>query len=200
MDKVDSTRDMPLVKGVVLIGFADIIKEKPGGEALFNEILSALPAESAKVMKGKIISIAEYPYQVFPDCIKAAVRCEGDNDPEYAKVIGRERATAVIRPFLQGSGNKAGINDLFLVGDLIWKSHHINSGYIKIEDSSPQNAVVRIYDFPKMDPAHCKYMEGYLAQALKEVGAEWIEEIHEVKCCSKGDECHEFKGKYKPPE
>jgi hypothetical protein len=196
MDEMDQ-KDVPLVKGVVLIGFIDSVKGLPQGEALLKEIISALPEQSAKVVGGMIVAIAEYPYKVFVDCLKAAVEVSGKGDLEKAKDFGKYRSSMVIRAFLKNSGNRLSIHDLMLVGDLLWKSHHINSGYLKLEDSSPENSILRIYEFPQMDPVHCKYMEGYLGQAMEEVGAVWIEELREVKCCSRGDNYHEFRGTWK---
>ena len=81
--------------------------------------------------------------------------------------------------------------------NLIWKSYYINAGHMESYATLPGHLLIRIHDFPTMDPAHCRLMEGWITQAIVETGGSVIEEVHEVKCSSKGDPYHEFVGRWK---
>lgn len=88
--------------------------------------------------------------------------------------------------------------DLLRAGDIMWSSYHLNSGHIKFDDVSQDRLVIGIYDFPQMDPAHCRLMRSYFNQAMIEAGVVWTEELRETLCMSKGGPYHEFVGRWKP--
>jgi predicted hydrocarbon binding protein len=187
----------PLVKGASLIGFFKYVKDWNDGENLIEKVLDALPSESADICRQKVIAVADYPYSLFADLIRAIDRVIGSGDLSVCEELGRYAAARDIKAFLDTFKSEVGPKDLMRAADIMWKSYHINSGAIETDDTSPENFVIRICDFPKMDNAHCRLMAGYFGQAMISVGGSWTEDIREVKCSSRGDPYHEFQGKWK---
>lgn len=185
----------PLVKGASLLGFLKYIKTRSQGEQDLEKVLSALPSASEKIFRRKVIAVADYPYQAFVDLIRAADSALGSGDLSLCRELGAYAASRDVQALLKVVKREPRPQDLVAATDLLWKSYHMNSGEMKVEDSSPGHMVIAIRDFPEMDPAHCRLMEGYFSRAIKEIGAEWVEEIKEVKCTSRGDSCHEFAGR-----
>jgi len=193
----DNQSKEPMVKGASLIGFFKYVKDSKDGAALMEKVLDALPPESAQVCRQKVIAVADYPYSLFVDLIRAIDKVTGVGNLSVCVALGRYAAARDIQAFMETFKSEVKPEDLSRAADIMWKSYHINSGTIEAKDTSPENFAIRICDFPQMDPAHCRLMEGYLSQAMIEVGGSWIEDVHEVKCCSNGDPYHEFQGKWK---
>jgi hypothetical protein len=187
----------PLVKGAALLGFIKHIKSQSMGKEMLEKVIAALPEESREVCKRRVVAVAEYPYSVFYSFIRTADQTLGRGDFAYCKELGRATATRDIQGLGQLFQRKAKTEDLFRAGDVYWKSYHINSGYWKVEDLNPDKTVVRIYEFPTMDTAHCRLMEGWMTQALTETGVQVFGEIKEFQCMSKGAPYHEFAGSWK---
>jgi len=188
---------VPLVKGTALIGFFKFVKTRPRGEAAAEEILRALPEEAGRVCRKKVIAVGDYSYSIFVAYIRAMDRVLGQGDLALCRQLGEFVANLNIQFATQMSKKRPLPEDLFRVGDVFWKNYHLNSGYLKAEDSSPDHTVLRIYDFPQMDPAHCRLMEGWFFRAIVETGGVWSEAIHEARCASRGDPYHEFIGRWK---
>jgi len=191
--------DGPRITGAALLGFLKYVPSQPRGDALMEKVIAALPPESAEACKRKVIAVAAYPYSVFVDFIKTADLVMGTGDFKVCYELGKYAASRDAQAFINASKGEVKTEDLFRAAPLLWRSYHLNSGSMKVEDMSQENLVICILDFPAMDPAHCRLMEGYFAQALKETGVEWTNEIRERNCMSKGGELHEFVGRWTSP-
>lgn len=188
----------PLVKGASLLGFFKYVKSAAGGERRLEKVLAALPPETAAQCRRKVIAVAEYPYQMFVDLIRTIDRVLGRGDLEVCRRLGEFAAGKDVQAFfLPGGWKEVKPLDVFRSAGLLWKSYHINSGEMKILEPEPGLAVIRIENFPGMDVAHCRLLEGYFSQGLKEMGGVWVQELREVKCSSRGDAVHEFTGRWR---
>jgi hypothetical protein len=56
----------------------------------------------------------------------------------------------------------------------------------------PNDTTLRIYDFPEMDPAHCRLMEGWMVSTMRSIGFYVNDDAFEQKCMSTGGPYHEF--------
>ncbi len=193
MSSADSSA--PFVKGASLLGFLKYIKELPQAEQLNEKIIALLSPQAAKLIERKVIAVADYPYAVFVEIIRTIDKVMGNGDLSVCLALGEYAASRDVKAYLSTFKREIKPEELFGAIDLIWRSYHINSGQLKVEDTSPDNTIIRIYDFPLMDSAHCKLMEGYFIQGIKQMGWTLIEGI-ETKCTSKGDPYHEFMGRW----
>jgi len=188
-----------IVKGVAFLGILKFIKTQPGGEALMTKVIASLSPESKKVCQRKVIAVVDYPYPVFIAFLRTVDKVVGQGDLFLCRKLGVFAAIRDIESVYNIYKKRAGPADLFRDGPILWKSYYQNAGQFQTVDASPARTVMRILDFPHMDRAHCRLMEGWLSQALIEAGAVWLDEAHEVRCVSKGDPYHEFIGRWKPP-
>ncbi len=190
--------DGPAVKGASLVGFLEFIRHKPYGPQNLESVKAALGNEASLVFARRVISVADYPYAVFVDLIRAIDKVMGRGDFKVCKELGRFAGDSDVKLFRSLFNRDASVDDVQASGELMWRSYHLNSGELKVVDKARENTVIRILDFPQMDPAHCALMEGWISQACVAAGVRWIEDIRESACMNKGDSYHEFKGKWRP--
>jgi hypothetical protein len=187
----------PSAKGTAFLGIFKLIKSRPEGAELLDRAISSLSPQYRDLFKRKVFAIKDYPYAAFVELIRTVDRLLGKGDQAFCREIGRFTAVLDMQSVYNLYKKAATPRDLARDGDIIWKSYYSNAGQMKTEDVSPENTLVRIYDFPEMDPAHCRLMEGWMEQAIVESGGVWLEEIRETKCAARGDEYHEFRGRWK---
>jgi len=188
-----------MVKGVAFLGIYKFIKTQPGGEALMTKVIASLSPEAKKVCQRKVIAVVDYPYPVFINFLRAVDQVVGQGDLTLCRKLGVFAAIRDIESVYNLYKKRAGPEDLFRDGPIIWRSYYQNAGRFQTVDATPDHTIIHIYDFPHMDPAHCRLMEGWINQSLIEAGAVWIEEARETRCVSRGDPYHEFIGRWKPP-
>jgi hypothetical protein len=188
----------PQVKGAALLSIFRFLKSQAEGEVVLQRVLNALPAEARSACRRRVIAVGDYPYPLYVSFIRGVDRILGQGDLKFCRKLGEYVAGHDIPLIYKQYQKQPKPEDLIPFGNLFWKSH-LNVGAMNVEDASPEHSVIRIYDFPAMDRAHCRLIEGWIAQALIEAGGVWIEELHEVRCNSKGDPYHEFFGRWKLP-
>lgn len=186
-----------LVKGTALLGAIKFVKTQVRGETLLGKLMEGLRPEEAAVFKRKIIAIGDYPYPLFIDLIRLIDKLVGKGDLSVCRKLGLFSAKRDYESVYNLYKQSPRPEDLFRDAGVIWRSYYTNAGEMKAEDVSFDRLEIRILNFPKMDPAHCKLMEGWMIQALTESGGRWVEEIRETQCPSRGGEFHQFVGKWR---
>jgi hypothetical protein len=186
----------PLAKGTAFLGVFKYIKQRPDGKKFMEELPGLVSPDTSKVLSRKIISILEYPYGSFVEFLRLVDKKMGRGDFLLCREIGKFSAAIDMSTIYKTFQQKAHPEYLSRHSDLIWKSYYTNAGRMQTDDISPDHSIIRIYDFPQMDQAHCRLMEGWMHQAMVETGATWVEDIREVKCMSRKDPYHEFAGKW----
>ena len=187
----------PLVKGVTFLGIFKYIKTRPEGEALLAKVVAALSPEAQQVCRKKVIAVVDYPYPVFVNLLRTVDQMVGRGDLTLCRELGVYAAIRDVETVYNLLRKRAQPEALFRDGPVVWKSYYPNAGSYVTIDAHPDHSMIRIVDFPQMDPAHCRLMDGWMSQALVEAGGTWIEEVHEVRCTSKGDPYHEYVGRWK---
>lgn len=188
-----------LVKGIAFLGIFKYLKTQAQGEAWLGQVMDTLSPAAQQVCRRKLIAVGDYPYPVFINFLRTVDQVAGRGDLALCRHLGVLAATRDIASVYNLYKRRASPADLLRDGPILWKSYYQNAGRFQTLDASPEHTVMRILDFPQMDPAHCRLMEGWISQALVEGGAAWLEELREVRCVSKGDPYHEFVGRWKPP-
>jgi hypothetical protein len=191
MREPDATAQ-PVVKGTAFLGLFKFIKSKPQGDELLAKVFASLPEEAAQVCAKKVVTIQNYPYLAFVQFLRTADKIAGKGNLSLCREMGVYAAVRDMESFRRLNNFQFRPHDLLRDSGVYWRSYYENAGYMKTEDPSPDHTVIRIHDFPQMDPAHCRLMEGWMAQAMVEAEAAWIEELHETKCVSQGHPYHEF--------
>jgi len=84
------------------------------------------------------------------------------------------------------------VEDMIKSANMVWPGYYRNAGTMQVISSKPENTVIHILDFPEMDPAHCRLMEGWISSAVIVLGGKLIQPAKEVECMSRGGPYHEF--------
>jgi len=168
------------------------------GPSALNELLEGQDRDILKVFEKRILVLSWYPYSAYIYLLKAIDLKWGNGDLIYCKRIGEHAATLDLKSFLRVYNARGGQKDLIKSSTMVWSSYYRNAGRMEAVSAEPENTVLRIMDFPEMDPAHCRLMEGWMSEAIKMIGTQLISGVTEVKCMSKGDPYHEFKCVWTP--
>lgn len=187
----------PMVMGASLLGFFKFLKDQPDGGGKLERVLAVLPAASAAECRKKVIAIAEYPYPVFADFLRACDKALGAGDLTYCRRLGAYAGARDVQVLIKMAKNQPTPADVIALSGMFWKNYHLHSGEFRFEDVTPDHTVFRITGFPQMHPAHCRLLEGYFTQALQELKRQVVEPFHETRCMSQGAPDHEFVGKWR---
>ncbi len=182
-----------VVKGIGFLGVFKFIKMQPKGEELLEIFKKQLPEEAARICSRRLITVREYPYSAFVEVLRTFDKVLGIGNLSVLRDLGEYSADMDFEFLFAGSSAKPSPEDLFRDCNIYWSSYYPRSGYMKAEEIKPERSIVRIYDFPEMDPAHCRLIEGWMAKAMINSGAA-LKRCVETKCTSKGDPYHEFTG------
>ncbi len=182
---------MAEVSGRALLGLIKVIKAEFGPDSL-RDLLKGADAEMAKVFGRSIMILNWYPYPVYVYLLTAIDRKMGKGDLAYCKKLGENAASLDLHSMLTAFNARGGQRDLIKSCTMVWSNYYRGAGRMEALSCEPDNTVLRITDFPEMDPAHCRLMEGWMTEAMKMIGTRVLTGLTEVKCMSKGGPYHEF--------
>lgn len=186
----------PEVRGTAFLGALKFIKVQRQAELLSKQVMESLPPEAQKVCSRKVIAVVDYPYQAFIQLIRTIDKVLGSGSLELCRELGRFAAVSDFDSLRQMMSNfNLKPSDLFRDCNTYWQSYYSRAGEMRTESAEHQCSI-RIHDFEQMDPAHCRLMEGWMAQAMIEAGGSWLREIRETQCMSSGGRFHEFAGEW----
>lgn len=149
---------MAQVKGVPILGLIKFIKKNE--KDVLEKVIASLPPETKKYMDEHIVQTAWYPYKLYTDLLRALDRVVGKGDLSYCIEQGRLSAqhdlSTVYRIFL----SFAGLKILSTRAMSVWNSY-FDTGQTAIDLHSKTEAVFTITDFPDIDLAHVKSVQGW---------------------------------------
>ncbi len=186
---------MPKVKGVAVSGLIKFIKKNY--KDTLSKVVDALPAESAKYMQEHILVTEWYPYRLYTDLLRTLDKVIGKGDLSTCIEQGRLSAIHDLSTFFKTFLNFSSMQTLLSRGIVAWSSYY-DTGKTEILSLTDKDAIYLIKDFPDIDIAHVKNVEGWVEQffltalKLKEVRSEI------VKCQCNGDPITELHFTFNP--
>ncbi len=154
---------MAQVKGVAILGLIKFIKKNM--KDTFQNIINALPSDTKEHMDEHILLTAWYPYKLYTDLLKILDKTVGNGDFSYCITQGKLSAEhdlkTIYRIFLTFTDPKMLITRAMSV----WSSYY-DTGIAEVNILSNNEATVIIKDFPDIDIAHVKNIQGWLEQFL----------------------------------
>jgi hypothetical protein len=176
---------------MAFLGAARFIKHDYGDAMLQRIIADAGPA-TQKTFSKKIDGLGLHPYEAFVGLLRAADRQLGTGDLEYVRRIGDMAARYDLSTIFKVYAVRPSADAMIRACTPIWGMYTDGAGYMEAIDTSPNNTVLRIFDFPEMDPAHCILMESWMIGAMDVIGVRVLPDAHETECMSRGGCYHEF--------
>jgi hypothetical protein len=175
---------MAQVKGVAILGLIKYIKKFHKNE--LDKIVKALPAESAKYMEEHILITEWYPYKLYTDLLRTYDRIIGKGDLstciEQGRLSAKHDLATIFKIFMNFSSKQSMLSRVMVA----WTSYY-DTGKVEILLPNDKEANYLIKDFPDIDMAHVKNVQGWVEQffitafKLKDVKSEI------VKCQCQGD-------------
>jgi len=181
----------PEASGRAFLGLVRHIKEKYGEPALRTVVENAaLPTRT--VFASTIRVFNWYPYESFSGFLSSAVRNVGGGDLNYARNLGAAAGQRDLSTIFRVYVALASAERLIRSCETIWPSYYRNAGRMVAVTWQPTNTTLRIEDFPRMHPAHCKLMEGWMATTMDTIGFRVSSNARETTCVGRGGPYHEF--------
>lgn len=179
------------VSGKAFLGLIRSLKSERGDDAVFSAIEGA--GDVARDTFAAPIRIMRwYPYPAYAAFLRSLEhqggRGDGSSCRRFGEIAGARDLSTIFRVFsLLASPER-----LIRACDHIWPSYYRGAGRMEAVATAPEQTVLRIYDFPEMEPLHCRLMEGWMIATMRQIGARVNDAGRETRCPSRGGPYHEF--------
>lgn len=184
---------MAQVKGVAILGLIKFIKKNL--KDTLPKIIEALPQDTKGFMNKHILLTAWYPYNLYTDLLKALDKIVGTGDLSYCKEQGRLSAEHDLKTIYKVFLTFVDPKILITRAMSVWGSYY-DTGIAEAYIISKNEVKVTIKEFPSIELAHVKNVQGWLEQFLSMCNFEKItSEI--VKCQCYGDQETELRFTFK---
>lgn len=196
MPPTPSTSTGAQVRGTGFLGLVRYIRETRGASDLARVIEDSGPATRA-VFSERIRKLSFYPYEAYAAFLRSADRHLGKGDLQLCATLGQEAGRRDLSSVFEFFTRLYGPERLIKSCTRVWAHYYQGAGRMEALAWEPDRTVLRIVDFPEMDPAHCKLMEGWMWRAMEIIGAQVVEGW-ESTCTSRGGDHHEFVCRWRP--
>ena len=176
---------------MAFLGTARFIKREHGGDVLARIVREA-GAATQKTFAKKIDGLGLHPYASFTGLLHSVDRVLGNGDLSFCRKIGDMSARHDLESIFRVYAERPSAEQMIRGCTPIWGMYTHGAGYMEAVDTRPDSTVLRILDFPSMDPAHCRLMEGWMIAAMDVIGAKVLPGARETECMASGGPYHEF--------
>lgn len=189
---MDTSADSPEVRGTAFLGILKQLKQRSSSSGDRFERFAQTLQSNTPVLSQRIRKTAWYPYDGFVALLVAADAEYGRGDLDLCRVLGSGSAKLDLGTVFRIFASLASPEHLIKACGRVWGRYYRNAGVMKATAWSPEKTTLEISGFAGMHPGHCRLMEGWMISAMKIIGAEVGPEARETRCCSRGDDVHEF--------
>lgn len=167
------------------------IKQTRGDETL-SRVIAETGAAGEPVFSRRIQLLDWYPYDSFVAFLRAADRVVGEGDLAYCRTLGMAAAERDLSSVFSFIARIYGPERLIRSCSRVWGRYYQNAGRMEAVAWSPEDTRLRIAEFPEMQLAHCRLMEGWMWGAMKQIGARVNDDGRQTHFMGDGDPYHEF--------
>jgi hypothetical protein len=179
------------VSGKAFLGLITYIRETHGADSLSRIV--AISGDSTRlVFKQRIQSSSWYYYDAFSSFLASADKVFGTGDLAYCKTLGAQAGKRDLNTVYKLLLRMRNPESLIQSCTRVWESYYRDAGEMVAVQTAPTGTALRITNCPKMHPAHCRLMEGWMIQAMDMIGCRVSDDAHESRCQSRGHQFHEF--------
>ncbi len=154
---------MANVSGVAILGLIKFIKKN--NKKVLDKIIDALPPESAKYMQEHLLVTQWYPYKLYTDLLRAFDKVIGKGDLatciEQGRLSAQHDLSTVFKGFMNFNNTQMMVSRVMVA----WSSYY-DTGRAEIPLFTDKEAMYFIRDFPDVDLAHVKNVQGWVEQFL----------------------------------
>jgi hypothetical protein len=157
-----------------------------------RDVVTQSDPRTVEVFSRPIRVMSWYPYDAYTSFLTSIDRQFGSGDLSYCRVLGEHAGSrdlgTIFRIFVALSSPERLIRSC----SKVWASYHRNAGSMQAISWEPNETVLRIEQFAKMHPSHCRLMEGWMIQTMRTIGCDVLPGCSERSCTSLGGAYHEF--------
>ena len=165
--------------------------KKRFGEEMQDRIVSTLPPEDQKLLKGAILLDRWYPAAVLERYRQAVVAQFKDEGLAIMEAMGQNSAdfalTTIYRVFLSLT------SPMFIIkrANSLWP-RYFDTGRVEVAENGKTDVTVRIRDWEDASLTLCALMKGYFAKTMELSGGRMVQ-VKKLSCLSKGAPCCEYR-------
>lgn len=188
-----ATTTDPLVAGGAFLGVIKQVKTQHG-PAVADRVVRHAERGGAgyEVFSERITVLGFFDYAAFVALLRAADEVAGDGDLAYCRKLGEGAAGLDLSSLFSFIARMYGPEKLIRSCSRVWPRYYANAGRMEAESAAPDDTRLRIYEFPDMDLAHSRLMEGWMIGAMHHLGAKVNDDAHQTKFMGNGDPYHEY--------
>jgi hypothetical protein len=180
------------VKGFALRGLLRSVKDNGWS---IPAVIAALPAAAKASFAKPVISSAWYPYADFAALALTIERLHGaPGDFTLCRRLGRDGAARDLGATFRIISAMASVEFLLKRGQVFW-AQYCDRGRMVLEAPAPLGFLARIEEFPEIDAAHCRLVEGWLEGLGEALGAAGMT-CRQTRCVHRGDPRCEYEGRW----
>ncbi len=154
---------MSNVSGVAILGLIKFIKKNHHND--LHKMIKALPAESSQYMQQHLLVTKWYPYKLYTDLLRAFDKVVGKGDLttciEQGRLSAQHDLSTVFKGFMSFNNTQMMVSRVMVA----WSSYY-DTGRAEIPVFTDKEATYFIKDFPDVDLAHVKNVQGWVEQFL----------------------------------
>jgi len=183
---------MPEVKGVLILGRLEILKDRYGEQAV-EAAIPKLNPDDRSVLSAKFLPSSWYPYEV----LRVIDRLTRHIPPEKGRLGSLEVGQAMAQYVCSGVYKSMVVHDpLKQVGRICWVGDMLYRNYRRCETAmTGDGSCVVTYAYEEgavPTPGMCKSTTGFLMRLMELAGAKAVSGVHE-RCVNKGAKVCEFR-------
>jgi hypothetical protein len=179
------------VSGRAFLGLISLIKEQEGPQAI-EKIIAQSGKLLSSIFSERIRVLSWHPYEPYVEFLCILDRTLGKGDYAFCrqlgKLAGKHDLVSIFKVFTTLASPERFVRN----AKKFWDSYFRDAGRLEGISWEPDNTVFRVYDFPRMHPAHCALDEGWFIGSFSAMGFEVHGEKLEVECTHRGGPYHEF--------
>jgi predicted hydrocarbon binding protein len=187
---------MMKVKGNIIKARYEFVLKSFGEEA-WQRVVSSLPEDHQKLLRGIIVNSVWYPFEINKNLDQAIVDLLGGGSTEVFEEMGRvsarENLSGVHRLMLEPNDPEA-----FMKKAQAIYSFYYNSGYRTYETRSPTSGILTTYEAETYSANDCLTVIGWYKEAMEMCGASEVTMV-ETTCRAKGGDVCRYEVAWQGP-
>lgn len=162
-----------------------------GGDALWDRVVSRLPAEDARILHRTMLVTAKFPLALNLRLDAAIAEVLYPGEPQRAFLeMGRSSAEVNLRGSHRGFVAQGDPHHLLGFTESIYSYYYVE-GRRTYQKTGPNSAVLTTHDAPPSTPGDCLTVVGWHERAVELSGGTNVV-VSETRCRSRGDQVCEY--------
>jgi uncharacterized protein (TIGR02265 family) len=181
------------IRGAILIARKAFVQKHFGKDA-WGKVLQGLAEEESKILKGILIHVGWYPFEMGEHLDRAIVDVLGKGEMSIFEEIGVQSAKENLGSIHQSFLTPGNPQNFMAQANTIYKFYY-NTGYREYQKTGPNSGILTTFAAETYSLVDCMTVIGWYKEALRMCGARNVQVVEET-CRAKGDSCCQYRIKW----